>query len=184
MGDHRQTVTLERREGVVSVQSLEALIQWLYLRVVKFDIQDPGDQIDAAIELVRFADLYKVVGLETLMAEYIKNIIILNPHPKTGPLWRHADTNTYCLASRHIASAFLLPSQHPVRGALAAASVEGFLRDPNHKFVQETQTYPSFGADVLKEVGTALDGLKSASNVAFKDPISGCMVEIKSTPII
>lgn len=32
-----QMATLQEIEGVVSVQSVEALIQWLYRRTIKFD---------------------------------------------------------------------------------------------------------------------------------------------------
>jgi hypothetical protein len=67
-----------------------------------------------------------------------------------------------------------------VRRVLAAASVEGYLRQQNHKFVKETQRYPSFGADLLAEVSMALDGLMSASKVACDDPISGARVEINT----
>ncbi|KAJ5742365.1 uncharacterized protein N7511_011551, partial [Penicillium nucicola] len=50
-GSQQQTATLSKVEGIVSRQSVEALIQWLYLRMVIFDVEDPGDQISAAIEL-------------------------------------------------------------------------------------------------------------------------------------
>jgi hypothetical protein len=55
---------LEEMEYVISVRSLEALFQWLYLRVVKFDIEDPAEHISAAMELVRLADKYTIIGLE------------------------------------------------------------------------------------------------------------------------
>ncbi|KAJ5318725.1 hypothetical protein N7476_005145 [Penicillium atrosanguineum] len=174
------TVTLEKVEGVVSVQSLEALLQWLYLRMVRFDVDDPGYQISAAIELARLADMCHVSGLEVEMARCIRNVLIANPNPESNPLWRHADTNTFCLTSQHIASASVLPGNHLVRHILAEASVEGYLRDQNHKFAAETQRYPSFGADFLKEVSIALNGLKSASKVAFQDPVSENWVELNA----
>ena len=46
----QNVILLQKVEGVVSEQSVEALIQWLYCRVVIFDVNDPGDQISAAIE--------------------------------------------------------------------------------------------------------------------------------------
>ncbi|KAJ5919197.1 hypothetical protein N7466_010140 [Penicillium verhagenii] len=50
------TVTLQAMKDVVSTHSVEALIQWLYLRVAKFDIKDYAKYISAAIELARLAD--------------------------------------------------------------------------------------------------------------------------------
>ena len=179
-GSQQPTMILKRMEGIVSGQSLEALVQWLYLRMVIFDVESPGGQISAAIELVRLADMCNVSGLESQMARYIREVLIDNPNPQSNHFWRHVDTNTYCLSRKHIAAASLLPQKHPVRRVLAAASVEGYLRDQNHKFAQETQDYPSFGADLLWEVSLALDELKSASKVAFEDPISGHRAEIKA----
>jgi hypothetical protein len=150
--------------------------------MVRFDVEDPEDQISAAIELARLADMCKVNGLEAQMARYIRKTLIANPNPVSNPFWRHADTNTFCLTSQHIASASFLPQQHPVRRVMAAASVEGYLRDQSHKFAPETQRYPSFGADLLREVSVALNGLKSASKVAFEDPISGSRVELNTIP--
>ncbi|KAJ6116148.1 hypothetical protein N7523_005584 [Penicillium sp. IBT 18751x] len=177
----KTTATLEKTEGIVSVQSLEALLQWLYLRMVKFDVELPGDQISAAIELARLAEMCNVGGLEVQMARYIRKTIIANQNSELVRFLRHADTNTCCLTSQHIASASFLPQNHLVRRVLAEASVEGFLRDQNHKFALETQKYPSFGADLLKEVSISLNGLKSASKVAFKDPISGSWVGINAS---
>lgn len=81
------TADLEEMEYVVSVRSVQALIQWLYLRVLNFDIEDPREHITAAMELVRLADMYNIVGLETKMAQYIREIIIANPHPRASDFW-------------------------------------------------------------------------------------------------
>lgn len=172
--------TLQKVEGVVSDQSLEALIQWLYLRAVIFDVSDPTEQISAAIELARLADMCRISGLAPPMAEYIRKVLVSNPSPESGLYWRHADTNTHYITPQHIASACTLPPKHPVRRVLAKASVEGYLRQQNYKFLEETQLYSSFGADLLAEVSMALGGLISASNVAFEDPISGVRVEINT----
>ena len=175
----KQTATLEEIEGVVSARSLEALLQWLYLRTVKFDLEVPEDQISAAIELARFADMCIVTGLESQMARYIKKILIANPKPSffTG---RHVNINSYCLTPQHIISATFLPQGHAVRRTLAAASVEGYLRDENYKFRQETQEYPTFGADVLEEVRKTLNGLTLAQwEATFEDPLSGSRMKLK-----
>ncbi|KAL4860661.1 hypothetical protein BDV12DRAFT_94060 [Aspergillus spectabilis] len=82
----KQVATLEEVEGVVSVRSLEALIQWLYLRRIQFDCEGPEDQISATIELVRLADMCNITGMESQMAQYIKAILVANPDPRGSDL--------------------------------------------------------------------------------------------------
>lgn len=105
----QQTATLEEIEGVVSVRSLEALVEWLYLRNVRFDSKDPEDQISAAIELVRLADMCNISRMESQLAQYIKAVLITNPDRKSNGFWRHVDTNTYCLKPQHIILVSRLP---------------------------------------------------------------------------
>jgi hypothetical protein len=175
-----QTAILEEVEGVVTARALEALLQWIYLRRVKFDRAPPGEQISAAIELARFADMCTVTGLESQMARQIKEILKANPEPAPF-IGRYVDKNTYCLTTEHIKSAICFPEGHAVRHVLAAASVEGYLRDKNHKFEEEVQVYPTFGADVLQEVRKALDTLKVVDYEAtVEDPISGRRVTINN----
>jgi hypothetical protein len=90
-----------------------------------------------------------VIGMETLMAERIKAIIIANPAPKIGHS-RDPDTNTYCLITQHIKSVAFLPEGHPVRSTLAMAVVEGYLKHDNYKFLKETVEVPSLSIDLLK----------------------------------
>lgn len=87
-----QTATLEEIEGVVSARSLEALLQWLYLRRVRFDLKETEDQISAAIELVRLSDMCNITGVESHMAQYIKDILIANPKPRPSPYEKWLDT--------------------------------------------------------------------------------------------
>ncbi|KAJ5343968.1 hypothetical protein MYU51_002067 [Penicillium brevicompactum] len=169
----QQTVTLEETEDDMSVRSLEALIQWLYQHTVNFGIEDPGEHISAAMELARLADKYNIVGLEDTMAQYIKNILKCNPYTQTARPLRPIDHNTHYLTHDHIKSATLLPRGHPLRSVLAAASVEGFLQGPNHKFSEEILDYPSFGADLLQEIGVVLNKEESLLAYDFEDPISG-----------
>ena len=121
---------LEEMEYVIWVRSVQALIQWLYCRVVKFSIEDPGEHITAAMELVRLADKYDIVGLETEMGEYIREIIVANPHPMGTNSASRRDTNTYWIAHEHIISASYLRHGHPVRRILAKASVSGLSPKP------------------------------------------------------
>jgi hypothetical protein len=77
---HRRTAVLEDIEGVVSVQSLEAFLQWLYLRKIKFKITGPEHQISAMIELARFADMCIVMEMEAQSARQLKKLLLANPY--------------------------------------------------------------------------------------------------------
>ncbi|CAG8096020.1 unnamed protein product [Penicillium olsonii] len=177
----QQTATLGETEDDVSVRSLEALIQWLYHRTISFGIEDPGEHISAAMELARLADKYDIIGLENIMAQYIRNILKRNPHPDSTKFHRKVDTNTFYLIPEHIASATLLPRGHPVRSVLAAASVEGFLRSKRHKFSEEVHAYPSFGVDLLLETRLVLYKVEESHRTGtFEDPISGQKFELNS----
>jgi hypothetical protein len=84
------------------------------------------EAISATIEFVRLADMCGVTGMESLMAERIKAIIIASVAPSSNKFTktRELDTNTHCLTSWHITSAANLPGGHPVRSTLAMAAVE------------------------------------------------------------
>jgi hypothetical protein len=75
-GKHNEA-TLKVIEGVVSLQSFEMLLQWLYIGQITFYSADPGVQIDAAIELARLADMCAVHALEAATAKIIKKTIIV-----------------------------------------------------------------------------------------------------------
>jgi len=108
------------------------------------------------------------------MAEYIKAVIIDNPPPDSKTFLRAANTNTYYLTSKHIASGTSLSEEHPVRRVLAAAAVEGYLQDDNHKFLKETQEVTNFSADLLKAVKATLGSVEHHyDQPRFKDPLSG-----------
>ncbi|KAJ5108919.1 hypothetical protein N7456_005594 [Penicillium angulare] len=167
---------LEEMEYVVSVRSVQALIQWLYCRTVKFSINDPGERITAALELVRLADKYIIVGIEAQMAQYIREIIVANPHPIATLYGSRRDTNTYWIAHEHIISASYLRRGHPVRQILATACVSGYL---HHKFFKEAEEYPSFAADLLLEVKSTLGRPNSKPAGTFEDPITGRIFELR-----
>ncbi|KGO54721.1 Uncharacterized protein PEX2_072040 [Penicillium expansum] len=166
-----QTVNLEEMEGVISQRSLEALLQWLYLGVVKFDIETPGEHISAAIELARLADKYGVTRIEPQLSNIIKDTILANPDPTATEKFTPIDNNTYWLNDQDIISASFLRDGHPVRPLLAQASVKGFLQNRKHKFAKIAQEYPRFGADLLHEVSLALSTLRPHNTVDFEDPI-------------
>ncbi|QGA15963.1 hypothetical protein EYB26_003630 [Talaromyces marneffei] len=148
---------LEDMEGIVSVQSLEAFLQWLYLREVSFDLDEPESQISAAIELARFADMCKITRIESYIAEYFKRILVKNPEPE--PVEFGIDINTYFLTSQHIVSTTFLPRGHTVRRILAAAMVEQSLLCEDDLISQQIYKYPTFGVDLLEEVRKTLKGM-------------------------
>jgi hypothetical protein len=63
-------------DGVLSARSFEMLVQWLYISKISFGKLLTEEIITAVIEFVRLADMYKVTGMEDLMAERIKAMII------------------------------------------------------------------------------------------------------------
>lgn len=71
----KHTVTLEAMDGIVSDQSLEALLQWLYLKRVRFDCSDPQDQMSVIIELARLADMCEVIDIQPQLLQDAKNLI-------------------------------------------------------------------------------------------------------------
>jgi hypothetical protein len=173
---------LEEKDGVVSTQSFQVLVQWVCLGRVVFGKLAPAEAITTAIEFSRLADMCGVTGMESLIAEHIKAILLANPAPGNWRLdmGRTPDTNTHCLTSQHIISAVSLPEGHSVRGILAAAAVEGYLREDNCKFLKETLEVPDFSVDLLKAVRATLVGLKYEEyNITFEDPISGKRLKLR-----
>jgi hypothetical protein len=126
-----------------------------------------------AIEFARISDMYGVTGMEIRMAEHIKALILASA---SSP-WIFSyefDWNTYLIDPAHIISAVQLPGGHPVRQILAAASVRGYFRDDEHKFVKETQETPGFASDLLQAVKGALNTLKKGDyKASVADPLSG-----------
>jgi hypothetical protein len=74
--------------------------------IIKFDIESPKENISAAMELVRFADMYEIDGLEAEMAKYIEEILVSANIPSD---YYGIEHNTYFLKPNHIISALNLP---------------------------------------------------------------------------
>lgn len=174
-GDFRegqeQAHTLKEEDGVVSVRSLELLVQWIYQGQVLIDDSDASESISTAIEFARLADMYQVTGMERPMAEHIKKQMLRGPPPFSH---YDFDSNTYYTDPGHITSAVQLPSGHPVREILATASVRDYFRHPVHKFVKECEETPGFAWDLLQAVKAALDTLNKGNyKVSVTNPLSG-----------
>jgi hypothetical protein len=152
------------------------LVQWICLGRGVFGELALEEAITPAIEFARLADMCGVTGIESLIAEHIKATIVANPAPEDSSfyMYRRPDTNTHCLTSQHIISAVALREGHSVRGILADAAVEGYLREDNCKFLKETLEVPEFSVDLLKAVRATLGSLTyDEYKITFKDPISG-----------
>jgi hypothetical protein len=176
-----QSATLEEIDGVVSNNSFQMLVQLICLGRVVFTDSEPGDAIDLGIEFARLADMCHITGMESFIAEHIKAVILANPAPQDGKFeqWRAPDTNTYHLTSQNIISALSLHEGHPVRVILAAAAVEGYLRQDNCKFLTETPKVPEFLADLLKAVRATIKNIAHESYYfTFEDPISGVRLRL------
>ncbi|OQE17369.1 hypothetical protein PENFLA_c024G06614 [Penicillium flavigenum] len=160
-----QAATLQEETDIVSARSIQALIQWLYTRVINFGIKDNSECVSAAIELARLADKYGIIGIQSANG---------GGFPKD---------NTSSLKSAHIISATFLPRGHPVRRILAAACVCGYMRQKNYKFAQEAEDHPTFAADLLREVQLALDTTNVFKERAFiiKDPVDNAETRLQRT---
>lgn len=173
-----QKMELTKDEDVVSPQSFQFLVQWLTLGRVVFGEIEPVEAISCTIEFVRIADMCGVTGMENLMAERLKDII-LAPTPRPSGF----DTplnNTYYITSEHIKSAVSLPVGHPVRSIIASAAVKGFLLHEKHKIWTEAHENPDFAVDLLREVKVTLSSLEVYRNSAFViDHIRGGRINLK-----
>lgn len=176
-----QTVDMKELDGLVSSQSITALIQWLYHRRVRFNTEHPEEQITTAIELSRLADMCDVQGVGADMAEFIKDVLIANPKPYPSRN-EYNDLNTHSITDEHIDSATFLPQGHPVRCITAAASVEGLFKSQKYKFAEQARKQPTFGADLLEAVrGTLCTLTYSEYHMRVRDPVTGEQIRVNST---
>lgn len=160
----------------MSEQSLETLIQWLYMSKVKYDLKDDEDlteHISAIIEFVRLADMCGVTGMESQMAQHVDNVLVVHQAPRLLGNRVSFNNNTFAISSEHIFGAESLPKGHPVRCVLAKVSVKGFLQSQNYKFASEVDVCPKFASDLLGEVRCVLKTVKPIKGYScFQDPIA------------
>ena len=164
------TATIQEIPGVLSIQSFEALLQWIYHRTVRFDKTFEESCIEAAVELAKLAEMYGITRIEAPIAQYIKDIYATSGHLNGKPC-RHILPDSWAKVLGTD-----LREGHPVRRVMAQAFVLRYLhipeddRDPDDL---ATQGFPKFGADLLFELREMLDTLRPHHGVTVKDPITG-----------
>ena len=187
-GKENSTI-LEEIDGVVSSQSVGALLQWLYCGTVTFPSTTPEAALSAVLEFVRLADMVGATGMENAMSDLTKQIILKAvPQPEKDPgsasaqpldaIHIRSDILMSNITLEHICSASQLSQEHPVRCMVAAAGVEGYLRCDNPKVLMMMEDCPSFALDLLKETKKVLRKLETIRRregdcSAFTDPITG-----------
>ncbi|KAJ5400826.1 hypothetical protein N7465_011315 [Penicillium sp. CMV-2018d] len=163
------TATLQEIPGVLSIQSFEALLQWIYHRTVRFDETFEELCIEAAVVLAKLAETYGITRIEAPIAQYIKDIYATSGHLNGKPC-RHIlpDDEDKVLGTD-------LREGHPVRRVMAQAFVLRYLHIPEDERDPDdlaTQEFPKFGADLLFELREMLDTLRPRHGVTVKDPIT------------
>lgn len=171
-----QSTTLEEIDGVVSTRSLEMLVQWLYVGKIVCDKATSEETIAAILQFVRIADMCRVSGMEELMAERIKAMIVGKAPAKAKKKTAFINHNK-CLTSEHFMSAALLPKGHPVRTILAMAAVPEFLNRAN--YLNEALENCDFAVDLLKEVQIATKSFQyDGSFMTIQDPLSDVRITL------
>jgi hypothetical protein len=76
------------------LKAFKRLCSGVCLGRVVFGESAPEKAITTAIEFTRLADMCSVTGMESLIAEHIKAIILANPAPENNMFekWRPPDT--------------------------------------------------------------------------------------------
>lgn len=168
---------VEDEDPVVTAGSVEMLIQWLYLAKVAFPELKHEDEITLALEFVRLADMVEVSGIESLVTEHIKSIMVkrhnkLNTFTNT---YEDPGTNMTYVTLQHIKSARKLPDGHAVKELFTVAAVEGYLLYKTFKLQDHVLELPGYSTDLLLEVKKVLVNLEidDLIGVRFVEPLSG-----------
>ena len=89
----------QRKDGVVSPRSFEMLLQWVcHNRIVLGDLP-PTKAIDAIIEFARLADIYNIMGLESSMANNLRQIILTDKTIQNSVFAKPPDHTTLHLST-------------------------------------------------------------------------------------
>ncbi|GAQ43781.1 hypothetical protein AtubIFM55763_003883 [Aspergillus tubingensis] len=155
---NEQAVTMHKIRGVVTERSLLMLLQWLYLNRIEFPSQIQGRCINAYIEMARLADMWRITGMEQLLADKIK-AIITSSIPRVNLSCAGGENGKVrLLTSSHIKSASMLFKGHPVRSLIAEASVGPFILMDNFKFARELRENANYAGDLLDELKDLIKG--------------------------
>ena len=174
-----QSSKLEEVDGVVSPQSFEMLVQWMVLGRIVFKNPPATDAITSYIELARLADMCDVTGLESIVAEQIKVVIVADAALHHPLFSRDHNANAYSITKQHVESAVLLPDDHPVRGVLAMALVEGFVMVDDYPFRKEIREIPTFAVDFLAAVkATTKTITRGDYSPEFMEPLTGSKLRL------
>jgi len=109
-----------------------------YNRIV-FDDSPLVELIAVLIEFARLVDMFGFTGLESLMVEHIRQIILANKFARNSVFTHPLDEHTYYLTPENINSGVLLLEGHSVRKMLASAAVKGYLLCDHSKIFKEIQ---------------------------------------------
>jgi len=149
MDKEDDSLVLPENPGVITNQSVQLLVQWMYFGTIELDEVSNSEAITAIVEFANLAEHYGIGGLEVLLANKVRSL--LKPNPDECPATNgDAEVNTRFLTSEHIKAASHLAVGHPLRVLFAEAAVRGFIQIENHKFRRETEEIPSFANDLLK----------------------------------
>lgn len=152
-----QSANIKEIEDVLSVQSFEALLQWIHTgqTILSSKSGSPGDVVYAIVELVRLADMCEVGEIEVPAVKFLQNDL-------TNYQWKGI------MRSRAFGSASYLPSGHPVRSIIGKLAAQEFLSTPHAAFREFPPS--TLEQEVLQEVHGALTG--SDEDVYYVDPIT------------
>jgi len=94
---------------------------------IVFGDSSPAEAIATLIEFARLVDMCNITGLDSLMANHIKQIILADKTVYNTVFATPPDQNTYHLMLEHIKAGVLLPEGHYVRKMLASTAVKDIL---------------------------------------------------------
>lgn len=83
------SIILEEIDGMASTRSFEMLVQWVCHNRIVFGDLPPVELIAVLIEFARLADMFGLTGLESSMAEHIRQTILTDKPARNSVLHIH-----------------------------------------------------------------------------------------------
>lgn len=166
---------------MISTQSFEILVQQVYQNYIVFSDLPPTEIITVSIEFTRLVDIVSLIGIESIIAEYIRQIILANRPTQNSVFANLLDKYTYYLRLEYIRSGVLLLKEHSVQKILISIAIKGYLLYNYSKNFKETQELLDFVIDLLREVGITLESLESEKqSIIFEDTFSRQRINLNS----